>query len=382
MALTRERLRQDVKRRLSALQEIMRSRGIALTLMPVAGAPRMNGLLRYFVGAELWAGRAYILVSATDAEPVILYASNYEAAWGREMAVVGEIKTVETDNDPLLCLADLIRGAIAHGDRVGLVNADTHFTHGEWRFMSEILAGYETVDLTDPVLHLRLVKSPFELAAMKNLGRIMAEAMDLFGEHLRPGVCAREIGALAEWHVRANGGFRGWYKYSLDGRPFSMPPDAGRRLHREDIITFELDYSGPFGYWCELSTVFTFGPLPDDAARRLALTERAIRESAAVAVPGAPKRIIGEVSDAIFRDAGYDIVGTHTRHCHTIGTDDLDIRVPMAPDTPLQEDMVLSYHPASLPRDGYAFLISDNFAITPSGAIPLSPRGPAHRIVD
>ena len=379
--LTRENLEGDIRRRVVGLQEIMRSKDLSVVIMPVAGAARMNGLLRYFTNAELWAGKAYVLAAAGEEVPYVLYASNYEAAWGEATATRAEIETVATDRDPMERLCARVRDFAGASTRIGIANADTHLSVAEGLALRDGLEGFSMIDVTDAINAMRLIKSPFEVEAMRDLGRIMGEAMDIYEENLRPGVRAWEVGAMAEAHIKASGGFRGWHKHSLDGRPFSMPTPLDRRLGRDDIITFELDYSGPHGYWCELSCVFSFGDLPEDARRRLELTQRAIVESAAAAVPGARKGVVGEVSDAIFREAGFEVIGAHTRHCHSIGTDDLDLRVPLPDDAVLEENMVLSYHPATLLEGDLAFLISDNFVITPGGAEPLSPRGWPHRII-
>ncbi|MFP4201016.1 MAG: M24 family metallopeptidase, partial [Clostridia bacterium] len=325
--------------------------------------------------------RAFGLLHPSTREVLILFASNYEAAWAETSPTLGTISTIDTDEDPLDRLVDLILEAVPPGGRVGCVDAQNRLSAAEWFRLRKDLGDRDWVDITDISDEMRSIKSSFEVAAMQNLGQILSEAMDIFAETLHPGIRAWEAGAAAEAHVKASGAFRGWHKFSLDGRPFSMPAPLERKLTRDDVITFELDYCGPYGYWCELSTVFSFAELSTDDARRLALTERAVWESAAAAVPGMPKGVVGEISERLFREAGYRVRGAHTRHCHSIGTDDLDRREPLGDRDLLRENMVLSYHPAVMPEDGRAFLISDNFVITSRGAKPLSPRGQAHRIV-
>ncbi len=381
MQLNESNLYEDLRCRVAKLSRVSAGRDVDLVLMPAAGAARRDGVLRYFTNAQLWAGRAYGLLHPASREVRVLFASNYEAAWAENSPTLGEVHTVETDEDPLDRLVDLVREFVPEGGTIGLVDARTQLSASEWLRLREELDDLHWVDITDAVDEMRLIKSPFEVAAMRDLGRILSEATDIFADTVRPGVRAWEAGAAAEAHVKASGAFRGWHKFSMDGRPFSMPAPLGRKLTRDDVITFELDYCGPYGYWCELSTVFSFDELPAEDARRLALTERAIEESAIAAVPGAPKGVVGEISERIFRDAGYRVVGAHTRHCHTIGTDDLDRREPLGETELLRENMVLSYHPATLVEDGRTFLISDNFVVTSRGAEPLSPRGPAHRIV-
>ncbi len=382
VGLSEENLRSDIARRRKNLEGIMDRGDLSAILVPVAGAPRMNGLLRYFTNADLWAGKAYLLFSRCADRPRVLYASNYEAAWGEVTAVDADVETVETDCDPLERLLELVFEVAEGGGRLGVANADTHFSARDWRVLAPGFSTFELVDVTDDIDELRLIKSPFEVAAMQQLGRIMAEATDIYARQLRPGARAWAAGSMAEAHVKGAGGFRGWHKHSFGGTPFSMPTTLDRRLEKNDTITFELDYSGPYGYWCELSTVFSFEKLSEDDRRLLETTRLAIEESSRAAIPGVGKGVVGEVSDAVFRDAGYEVIGSHTRHCHTIGTDDLDRRYPLSDDDELREGMVLSFHPATLTEGGRAFLVSDNFLVTPEGAVPLSPREAIYRRID
>ena len=380
--ITKENLKKDVQRRVKGLQEILKEKDLCAAILPAAGAPGMNGLLRYFTNAELWAGKAFVIVTPDDPEPLIIYWSNYAAAWGEEMATTSRIEsTIMTDYTPIDRVCEVVKEVADSSKRVGLANRDVTFLFQEWMDLKDGLEEFEIVDITDDVNEIRVIKSAFEIAVMDNLGRIMAEAFDIYEQNLKPGVRAWEVAAMAEAHIKGQGGYWGRQKYSLDERPYTIPTALDRRLQKDDIILFELVYAGPYGYWCEMTSVFSFGDLPAETKRRLDTTELAIQESAKAAVPGAHKGIVGEVSDRVFTEAGYKVIGAHTRHCHTIGTDEVDLRAPLPPEAELRENMVLSYHPATLLDGDLAFLISDNFVVTKEGAIPLSPRGKPHRII-
>jgi len=381
--LTRENLKKDIDRRVKGLQEIMKEKDIGATILPAAGAPGMNGLLRYFTNAELWAGKAFVIVTPDEPEPLIVYWSNYAAAWGEEMATTSRIEsTIMTDYSPLERVCEIVTEAAADNKRVGLANRDVTFLVNEWQELKDGLEGFEIVDVTDDVNEMRVIKSPFEIEAMNNLGRIMSEAFDIYEENLKPGVSAWEVAAMAEAHIRGQGGYWGRQKYSLDERPYTIPTPLDRTLEKDDVILFELVYAGPYGYWCEMTCLYAFGELPEESMRRYETTEKAIEESAKVAVPGAHKGIVGETSDKVFADAGYNVIGAHTRHCHTIGTDEVDLRAPLPPEAELRENMVLSYHPATLLEGDLAYLISDNFVVAKDGAKRLSPKGKSLRIID
>ena len=67
-------------------------------------------------------------------------------------------------------------------------------------------------------------------------------------------------------------------------------------------------------------------------------------------------------------------MGKHTPDCHSTGLDGSD--GPSAasnPDFVLKSNMILSYHPGTILENNRGFLVSDNFLVTPEGAVRLSP---------
>jgi Xaa-Pro aminopeptidase len=83
---------------------------------------------------------------------------------------------------------------------------------------------------------------------------------------------------------------------------------------------------------------------------------------------------VSEANDAALRARGFDVVGKHTPDCHSIGLDGSDgPSSQAAPDFVMLSDMVLSFHPGTVLAHGRGFLVSDNFQVTPDGAVRLSP---------
>ncbi|MFQ3659164.1 MAG: M24 family metallopeptidase, partial [Anaerolineae bacterium] len=85
-------------------------------------------------------------------------------------------------------------------------------------------------------------------------------------------------------------------------------------------------------------------------------------------------RMISEENDRTLASLGFKVAGKHTPDCHSTGLDGSD--GPSAtsnPDFVLQPNMVLSYHPGTILEGNRGFLISDNFLVTPQGAVRMSP---------
>ena len=111
---------------------------------------------------------------------------------------------------------------------------------------------------------IRQIKSPFELEAIQQNGAILDSAMDVFKDVAGVGVRYWDACAAVEGYIKSFGAFWGRTKLSIDGTPYTVPTPKDLRMGGDDIINFEIVYESPYGYWLEMTTVFSFEPLPDD----------------------------------------------------------------------------------------------------------------------
>jgi methionyl aminopeptidase len=244
------------------------------------------------------------------------------------------------------------------------------------------LPGVERVDVTMAMDRLRQIKSPFEIEAMRETGRLLGDGLDMFAERARPGVNASALAGEIEGYLRGRGCYWGTSKYSLDLKPYLFPTTLDRRFTLDDIPVFEFVYSGPLGYWYILSSLYSFVPLPREVERRLRATEDAITETARIAVPGATCGDIAAASDRVFAAHGLRVVDRHTVDCHPIGTDINDGPGDLAPDWELRENITIAIHPASLAEGDVGFFLCDIFVVRPGGAEPLSGRGSFYQLLN
>lgn len=372
--------RADVQRRIAELKKIMATNNVPAVLGIAGGAPGQTGFLRYFTNVELWAGRAFFIVTLQDPDPLVIMLSNYGATWGKQIATTPRVVSTFLDNRPPMArVIEELQKVAPPGQTIGTLNMLSLLTLSEHALLTQGLPGVTFQELNTEVNAVRQIKSPFEIKAMEDTGTILAGALERFGEVAKPGMLAWEAAAESERYAKARGCFWGRSKYSLDERPYTIPPLLDRPLKRDDVILFELVYTGPLGYWHEITCLYSFGPLPDAAAKRFETWWRAVQAAAAVAKPGNRYGLIGETADKVFTDAGYDIIGHHTPNCHTIGTDEADGITPPPPDELLKENMVLSFHPSTWLKGDVAFLISDNYHVTRNGGRVLSPLGKPYR---
>jgi len=371
--LQRFALEQDVARRIAAVQALLKEREIGALVIVAVGGPGMNGMARYLSNLVMWAGRAYVVLGADHLEPAVIQWSAYGANWNRQ-----EVTTSWVENPPADAFARVIEIAnelAGSNKRIGVEHVTQNWMVGEWDRIRGTLSDHEFVDLTKELDALRSIKTTFEIEAFYDMGRLMADAFTVFEKACRPGVRAWDAAGVAQEGLLAAGCYWGRQKYSLDLRPYTIPTPLHRRFTEDDIILFELVYNSPLGYWCEMTNLYSFKPLPAPIQAQIVAHEKVIEACALAARSGVPIGRVAELSNQTWQALGFPVVGKHTPDCHSIGLDESDGPSSwFTPDELLDTNMVLSFHPSTRLEGDRAFLISDNFLVTPSGSVRLSPK--------
>lgn len=371
--LRRFALEKDVARRVKRLQGLMREKELGVVIIPALGAPGMMGVAKYFTNLVLWAGPAHVLVGVEHPEPAIVQWSSYGALWNRQEATTSCVEN--PDADALGRTLELAKELAGSSNRVGVEHVAQRWSVGDWERTQKTLSGFEFVDISSEIDAMRSVKSHFEIEEICNTGRIMTEGMVRFAEVARPGVRAWDAASAAEELLKAQGCFWGRSKYSLDLRPYTIPTPLDRRFKQDDIILFELVYTGPLGYWYEMTALFSFDELPMQISAQVEAREKVIEAAASAAKPGVRIGEIAVVTNRTFKELGFSVIGKHTPNCHSIGLDESDGPSSwFTPEDKLEANMVLSFHPSTLLEGDRAFLISDNYLVTPDGAVRMSPK--------
>ncbi len=372
--LTHGSLKRDTARRVKRLQAMMKEKDLDAMIITGQAMPGGMGAIRYITHAHLWGGVAYAVLGADDPYPWLQVWSSYQAVWSRNETTTLPERVLSPYEDIVRATADNAKEYATGSKRIGMVNMSKLMSLGTYQAFAAQLEGYEMVEVTDAFNAIRQIKTPFELEAIQQNGGILDGAMDIFKNMAGVGVRYWDVCAAVEGYIKSFGAFWGRTKLSLDITPYTVPTDKDLRMSRDDIINFEIVYESPYGYWLEMTTVFSFEPLPDDILALLNGYLAAVEASAAVAKAGNTFRDISEANDNTLRGLGFPVVGKHTPDCHSTGLDGSDGPNSLgAPDFVLQPNMVLSYHPGTVLENDRGFLISDNFLVTPEGAVRLSP---------
>ncbi len=376
--LTRQSLKKDIARRIARIQRMMEEKDLGALIIVGGGAPGAMGAIRYITHAHLWGGAGYVVLGSQDPDPWVEIWSSYQAVWTRNETTTDPAR-VESPGDVVGRTAELATQYAAKSKRIGMVNMNKLLSIGQHAKFKDALEGFEMVEVTDAYNAIRQIKTPFELEAMQQNGSILDASLDVFREYAHVGARYWDACAATEAFVKSHGAFWGRTKVSLDITPYTVPTPKDLTMQEDDIINFEIVYESPWGYWLEMTTVFSFHELPDDVHALLEGYLQAVDNSSAVAKPGNTLRMISEANDKTLRDLGFPVAGKHTPDCHSTGLDGSDGPNSMsAPDFVLKPNMTLSFHPGTVLENDRGFLISDNFLVTSEGGVRLSPHS-AHR---
>lgn len=373
--LTHDGLKRDVATRIKRVQAMMAQQDLGALIIIGGGAPGAVGAIRYLTNAHLWGGAGYVVLGSEDPDPWLEIWSSYQGVWSRNETTTDPDR-VESPSDIVGRTCELARQYAASSKRIGMVNMDKLLSVGVHTSFAKQLEGYEMIEVTGAFNAIRQIKTPFELEAFQQNGAILDASLDVFREHAHVGARYWDVCAATEAYVKSFGAFWGRTKVSLDITPYTVPTAKDLRMKEDDIMNFEIVYESPWGYWLEMTTVFAFRELPEDVDKLLQGYLAAVEASSAAAKAGNTFAMVSEANDEVLRDLGFPVAGKHTPDCHSTGLDGSDGPSSAAsPDFVMQPNMVLSFHPGTVLENDRGFLVSDNFLVTPEGAVRLSPHG-------
>jgi methionyl aminopeptidase len=246
-----------------------------------------------------------------------------------------------------------------------------------------------------------IIKTPQEIEAMKEAGRISAKALRKTGELVRPGITTYELDKFAENLIRMEGarpaflgygGFKGTICASVNDQIVHGIPSKEVKLQEGDIIS--IDTGAIVGGWVgDNAATFGAGEISHDAQRLLEVTEQSMWAGIKQAVEGNRIGDIGQAVQSVAESAGFGVVREYVGH--GVGKDmHEDPNVPnygkAKQGVKLRNGMVIAIEPminagdyrtAGPFEDGWAVYTKDGslsahfertIAITPDGPIILT----------
>ena len=162
--------------------------------------------------------------------------------------------------------------------------------------------GFEIFDAQEPIEYARVIKSDDELACMTASISVCEAGMARMREKLKAGMTENELWAeLHHANIALGGEWIETRLLSSGGRTNPWFQECSDRVIRAgELVSFDTDLIGPFGYCADLSRTFFCGPgRPSDEQKRLyGLAYEQIHYNIDLIKPGMGFR---EVSEKSFR---------------------------------------------------------------------------------
>ena len=194
-------------------------------------------------------------------------------------------------------------------------------------------AGLRVVD-ADPVLELaRSRKSPLELDALRYSIDVAEHGMAAMEAALVPGISENQLWSILHQVNIAHDG--DW----IDGRMLCSGPRSNpwyqeasdRTIEVGDLVPFDTDMIGPFGYCADISRTFLCGGVPPTAEQSdvYELARAEIEHNAALLHVGASFR---ELSQAVLRQPDDVVAQRYVCAFHGVGLSDEYPKIPYPED--------------------------------------------------
>jgi Xaa-Pro aminopeptidase len=333
-------------RRSEALHAMMDEHGYDALLVAGRGDEFMRGRVQYVSDVFQWAGWGFVLLPRSG--PGVLLC---DPLGGYEASDELWLSDVRVSAAPSADLAAMLHDLGAARGRIGVAGLADIVNAAHVEELRAALPEATLVDATDAFDDVRAIKSEEEIANLAQTSDILRTVFTALEAEIRPG--AREVDVLAEAHrlCRQLGCVEG---IAMMGRAPAAGFGHGKAdpILRSDIITVDLEWGGPTGYWLELRRCFSFG-LPPDAVRRLWEAKVETFESCLAAMrPGASSQDIIVARDATHARHGLTAGDLDVRYsAHGIGIDSLEPPWVPGKERELRAGMVLSLHPNAVLDD-------------------------------
>ena len=166
------------------------------------------------------------------------------------------------------------------------------------------------------------IKSPREIALMKEASQILITARQALFEKIQPGISTEVLDQHADKIIRELGGIPSFKNY--EGYPKSICtsvnevvihgiPSEKAILKDGDIISIDIGVNVK-GYHADSAYTYAVGNISKDATQLLEITEKALYIGINEARPGNYVSNIGHAIENFIKPYGYGIVETFTGH--------------------------------------------------------------------
>ncbi len=165
------------------------------------------------------------------------------------------------------------------------------------------------------------VWQPIDIEKIRAAGKIAAQAVELVGQNIKPGVTTEELDVIAHDFIISQGaypstlGYRGYPKSSCTSLNevicHGIPDDT--TLQDGDIVNIDIT-AYLDGFHGDLNKTFLVGEVRQDVVDLVTRTEEALLRALSVVAPGRQINVIGRAIESYAKRFGYGVVRDFTGH--------------------------------------------------------------------
>jgi methionyl aminopeptidase len=165
-------------------------------------------------------------------------------------------------------------------------------------------------------------RSAAELDRMREAGRIVGAVLTELSAHVAPGVTTAELDEMAEARIRDAGAvpaFKGYHGYpaticsSINNEVIHGIPSARRVLREGDVVSIDVGASLD-GWFGDSALTLPVGPVSEEAATLLRVTEESLYKAIDQARPGARISDLGHAVQQHVEAYGFSVVREFVGH--------------------------------------------------------------------
>ena len=379
----------ELNRRWKAAREVMQDRKIDFLIIR-QDTEYFGGYVRWFTGLAPHNGYPITVIFPISDEMITISSSPPARPGPPEWAVRGVKTRLGAPYYPSLDYtrtyeAELVVGVLKErrGATIGVVRMSS-FHVSFYQYLTQHLPTVTFVDLTEPLDHLKAIKSPEEIALIRGTAALQDATMEHLKKTLKPGMKDLDIHAEADYVSTKLGSTRqqvliGSYHPGEEPVRFQTRNYMNRVLKEGDQVVVLLEGNGPGGYYTEISRVFSLGKPAQETQDMYAHVLEAQRLTLSMLRPGADPKEIWDANNEFLRKIGSDPEGR--MYAHGEGYDMVERPAIRYDETmKIQAGMNITVHPNGK-NDKVWISTCDNYLVTQTGVSPCLHKTPKDIII-
>lgn len=323
---------------------------------------------QYFTGYNPGRSERLILLMVPASGAPAIVCPSFEVERIKRNTVIGDARGWEEQEDPWLLVAKA-------AGRTGTVAIEPTTSYQSYLRLTRTLAGWRFQDGSPVTERLRIIKSPEEIALIRQAIAGTEASIAATFSQLAVGMSERDVSALLSREMASRGSPGGGLVQF--GPSSALPhggPSAGQ-LTRETVVLIDAG-SRVEGYTSDITRTIWFGDAPSDEFKKV---YNIVHDAQTSAIENATPNVtqcqqVDRAARKVITDAGYGQYFTH-RLGHGMGMDGHEPPYMVEGNTTrLEPGIVFTDEPGIYQLGKFGVRIEDDCMMTPTGVEVLSHR--------